>query len=100
MKNSHVPFGFSSIDSRSFVISILLSIVASGVVFPRAAHSNPRKVNVPAPQDVAAPPATAKKTTSGLASRVLEPGTGAYKGQKGAPQGTLVFDVELLEIQE
>ena len=31
---------------------------------------------MPAPQDVAAPPVTAKKTASGLASRVIEPGTG------------------------
>ena len=118
-----------------------------------------------APSDVAAPPADATTTDSGLASKVLEPGTGAdhpkatnrvtvhysgwttdgkmfdssvtrgqpatfalnqvipgwtegvqlmvvgekrrfwipealaYKGQQGAPQGMLVFDVELLEIQ-
>lgn len=31
---------------------------------------------VPAPPDVAAPPANASKTSSGLASRVLKPGTG------------------------
>ncbi len=119
---------------------------------------------IPAPPDVAAPPADAEKTKSGLASKVLEPGDGgerpeasdtvkvnytgwttdgkmfdssitrgqparfrlggvipgwteglqlmskgekrrfwipeelAYKGRKGAPQGMLVFDVELLEI--
>jgi len=118
-----------------------------------------------APSDVAAPPEDAETTASGLASKVLEPGTGtvhptatnrvtvhytgwttdgkmfdssvtrgqpatfalnqvipgwtegvqlmvtgekrrfwipeaiAYKGQQGAPQGMLVFDVELLEIQ-
>lgn len=123
---------------------------------------------LPAPPDVAAPPADAEKTASGLASKVLSPGKGAehprawdevtvnytgwttdgkmfdsslvaripgqevkpatfrlnavipgwtegvqlmtegekrrfwipedlaYKGQMGAPQGTLVFDVELL----
>jgi FKBP-type peptidyl-prolyl cis-trans isomerase len=119
----------------------------------------------PAPEDVAAPPQTAEKTASGLASRVLKPGTGtvhptatstvkvhytgwttdgkmfdssvmrgepttfplnrviagwteglqlmvagekrrlwipeelAYKGRAGAPQGMLVFDVELLEVK-
>lgn len=120
---------------------------------------------IQAPPDVAAPPADAEKTESGLASKVLQPGTGdkhpgpedtvtvhytgwttdgkmfdssvvrgqpanfplnrvipgwtegvqlmvvgekrrfwipeelAYKGRPG-PQGTLVFDVELLEIRE
>jgi len=119
----------------------------------------------PAPADVAAPPADAEKTASGLASKVLKPGTGtehptksstvtvhysgwttdgkmfdssvvrgqpatfplnrvipgwteglqlmvvgeqrrlwipealAYKGTQGAPQGMLVFDVELLSIE-
>ena len=118
----------------------------------------------PAPADVAAPPADAQRTSSGLISKVLTPGTGtrhpkatsivkvhytgwttdgkmfdsshsrgvpsnfnlqkvipgwtegiqlmtegesrriwvpeklAYRGQHGFPQGTLVFDVELLEI--
>jgi peptidylprolyl isomerase len=32
--------------------------------------------DIPAPQDVAAPPAEAKKTATGLASRVLQAGTG------------------------
>ena len=32
---------------------------------------------IPAPSDVAAPPADATTTPSGLASRVLQPGTGA-----------------------
>src|SRR5262245_2901121 len=31
---------------------------------------------IPAPPDVAAPPKDAKKTASGLASKVLQPGTG------------------------
>jgi len=118
-----------------------------------------------APADVAAPPADAETTASGLASKVIQPGTGAdhpkatsrvtvhytgwttdgkmfdssvtrgqpatfalnqvipgwtegvqlmvvgekrrfwipedlaYAGQPGAPQGMLVFDVELIEIQ-
>ncbi len=119
---------------------------------------------VPTPPDVAGPPGDAEKTASGLASKVIEPGTGkahpsaqsvvevhysgwttdgkmfdsshkrgrpakfplnrvipgwtegvqlmvegekrrfwipedlAYKGRPGAPQGMLVFDVELLHI--
>ena len=121
---------------------------------------------IPAPEDVAAPPADAKKTKSGLASKLLSPGKGkekphawdqvtvqysgwttdgvlfdsslkrteptkftldkvipgwteglqlmsvgekrrfwipeelAYKGRPGAPQGMLVFDVELLSIDK
>ena len=120
---------------------------------------------IPAPTDVAAPPADAVKTSSGLATKVLRPGTGtqhprassrvnvhysgwttdgrmfdssvarnepisfglnqvipgwtegvqlmvegeqrrlwipenlAYGGQRGAPQGMLVFDVELIRIE-
>ena len=120
---------------------------------------------IPAPPDVAAPPADAVTTASGLATRVLTPGTGsnhpransrvnvhysgwttdgemfdssvardepisfglnqvipgwtegvqlmvegetrrlwipeklAYGGQRGAPQGMLVFDVELIKIE-
>jgi peptidylprolyl isomerase len=120
---------------------------------------------VPAPPDVAAPPADASTTSSGLATKVITPGRGtqhpratsrvkvhysgwttdgqmfdssvarnepisfglnqviagwtegvqlmvegetrrlwipeqlAYKGQRGAPQGMLVFDVELIKIE-
>ena len=130
-----------------------------------AAQGAAAQGDIPAPADVAAPPADAEKTASGLASKVLEKGTGtdrprasddvkvhytgwttdgkmfdssvkrgepttfglgnvipgwtegvqlmavgekrrfwipeelAYKGRPGAPQGMLVFDVELLEIQ-
>jgi FKBP-type peptidyl-prolyl cis-trans isomerase len=121
---------------------------------------------IPAPPDVAAPPADAEKTSSGLSSKVIEKGTGskrpkaedavtvhytgwttdgkmfdssqkrgqpitfplnqvipgwtegvglmvegekrrlwipeelAYKGRPGSPQGMLVFDVELIRINE
>jgi peptidylprolyl isomerase len=124
------------------------------------------EAEIPAPPDVAAPPADAEVTASGLASKVLKPGTGkehpaiddtvvvdytgwttdgkmfdssvsrgkpialrlrqvipgwteglqlmvvgekrrlwipeelAYKGAKGAPQGMLVFDIELHEIKK
>ena len=124
-----------------------------------------RTTPIPAPDDVAAPPAEAQKTESGLAYKVLKAGTGtahpsatsrvtvhytgwttdgamfdssvsrgqpatfplqgviagwteglqlmvkgektrfwipenlAYQGRSGAPQGMLVFDVELLDYQ-
>ena len=35
-----------------------------------------RRPRIPAPPDVAAPPADAAKTASGLATKVLKPGTG------------------------
>ena len=51
---------------RSFVFpAFLLFILAAGCTEP-----------IPAPADVAAPPADAERTASGLASRVLVAGTG------------------------
>ena len=41
-----------------------------------AAEVPPEPPGIPAPPDVAAPPADAQKTASGLASKVLQPGTG------------------------
>ena len=43
---------------------------------PRDVAATPPGGSVPAPEDVKAPPASAQKTKSGLASRVLKPGTG------------------------
>ena len=44
-----------------------------------ATVSAQNKTMIPAPPDVAAPPADASKTPSGLASRVLKPGTGTTR---------------------
>lgn len=129
----------------------------------RGTETMPR--TIPAPSDVSAPPSDATVSASGLATKVLEPGTGsehpransrvrvhysgwttdgqmfdssvarnepisfglnqvitgwtegvqlmvegekrrlwiperlAYGGQRGAPQGMLVFDVELIKIE-
>jgi len=43
------------------------------------AAAPPKPGDIPAPADVAAPPADAEKTASGLASKVLKPGTGTAK---------------------
>src|SRR3712207_6378824 len=43
---------------------------------PTTAAQAPAPGDIPAPPDVAAPPADAQKTPSGLASKVLTPGTG------------------------
>lgn len=140
-------------------------ITLAFVLIAAAASAQTRTLKViPPPADVAAPPADAAKTSSGLASKVIKPGTGkthpsktdrvtvhytgwttdgkmfdsstggqpitfplngvirgwtegvqlmvvgekrrfwipdtlAYKGQPSRPQGTLVFDVELIKIQ-
>ncbi|MFQ5700280.1 MAG: FKBP-type peptidyl-prolyl cis-trans isomerase [Acidobacteriota bacterium] len=139
----------------SFVVGLAALLLAPPFAAPAA---------IPAPPDVAAPPADASRTGSGLASKVLVKGAGtkhptahdvvkvhytgwttdgkmfdssvargqparfplnrviagwtegvqlmvegekrrfwipeklAYKGRQGAPQGMLVFDVELIEI--
>ena len=54
-----------------------LALAASLLVSapPRAA-AQPQGSTIPAPDDVKAPPATAQKTKSGIASRVIKPGTG------------------------
>jgi len=137
----------------------LVIMIGAAAAWPQTPASQ-----IPVPSDVAAPPADATTTKSGLASKVLKPGTGtihpgkeeivtldysgwtsdgkmfdssvarhrpvtvqvkrlipgfaegvelmvvgetrrlwipqslAYKGQSGKPQGTLVFDVTLVEL--
>ena len=59
-------------------IPVFLFVFASAslaVASPRTA-SAPAADPIPAPSDVAAPPADAQTTASGLASKVLAPGTG------------------------
>lgn len=143
-----------------FVVLILIAGVAA---CSREQTSQGTGASLPAPPDVAAPPAGSLRTISGLSTLVLQPGAGtrhprpsdrvtvhytgwttdgkmfesslssqpasfavsevipgwteglqlmvegekrrfwipealAYKGQAGAPQGMLVFDVELIKI--
>ena len=52
--------------------SVLLAVLFAATL---TAQTTTLKV-IPAPSDVAAPPADAKKTVSGLATKVLQPGTG------------------------
>ncbi|HKI00650.1 MAG TPA: FKBP-type peptidyl-prolyl cis-trans isomerase [Thermoanaerobaculia bacterium] len=154
--------------NRRFLPCIPASLLALSLSLPLGAAPQapaaPAAESLPAPADVAAPPADAQVTASGLASKVLSPGTGtehpaaadqvkahytgwttdgkmfdssvargrpivlplnrviagwteglqlmvvgekrrfwipaklAYEGKPDKPQGTLVFDVELLEI--
>jgi peptidylprolyl isomerase len=157
--------------SRSARLAALLLCLAAAPLVAAAAQQNVHKgpgpaKAIPAPPDVAAPPADAEVTPSGLASKLLKKGTGsehpgandsvkvhytgwttdgkmfdssvargkplvfplygvipgwregvqlmvkgekrrlwiparlAYDGVPDKPQGTLVFDVELLDIQK
>ena len=54
------------------IFSALAFALASGV----ASAQTPAPAKPPAPPDVAAPPADATKTASGLATKVITPGTG------------------------
>src|SRR5262245_60141847 len=51
----------------------LASVLGALLTLSATAHM---QSTIPAPPDVATPPANAAKTASGLASRVLKPGTG------------------------
>ncbi len=62
----------SALAGRVVHVAIALSLSCSG---PSSAPVDPDAV--PAPPDVAAPPAGADTTSSGLSSMVLEPGSGA-----------------------
>jgi len=59
----------------------------TGAAAPEAAKAGG---DIPAPTDVAAPPADAEKTKSGLASKVLQKGTGTRK-PKGADKVTVHY---------
>lgn len=146
-------------------VFVAVSLTACAQEYEEPMSPAPAPGAIPAPSDVAAAPADAQVTASGLASKVLKPGTGtmkptatslvlvhytgwttdgrmfdssvargepidfplnrvipgwteglqlmvvgekrrfwipsklAYDGAPGAPQGTLVFDVELLDFK-
>ncbi len=61
----------ASVTSAGETPSATASVLANAPTAPEPSVSA-----LPAPSDVAAPPADAKKTASGLASKVLTPGTG------------------------
>jgi FKBP-type peptidyl-prolyl cis-trans isomerase len=154
--------------SRYLVVLFALVLLVLGTPHPGLAlqQTQAQPAAVPAPPDVAAPPADAQKTPSGLYTKVIAPGTGtvrphatdkvtvnytgwtadgrmfdsttarskpstfqlnrvlpgwtegvqlmvvgetrrlwvpaklAFNGAAGRPQGTVVFDIELLSIEE
>jgi FKBP-type peptidyl-prolyl cis-trans isomerase len=151
--------------SALFLLAVLAAACAGiGCRGANEEGRRPERPSIPAPPDVSAPPADATRTPSGIASKVLKPGTGtrhprpnsevtvhytgwttdgkmfdssvirqepstfsldgvipgwtegvqmmvegesrrfwipaklAYEGMPDRPQGTLVFDIELLKI--
>lgn len=57
--------------------------LGAGLILTSISNTQPARAlfggkTIPAPADVAAPPADAEKTASGLASKVLTPGNGAW----------------------
>jgi peptidylprolyl isomerase len=61
------------LDMLRAAAALLLAAVASCSPAPEPAPSTPA---IPAPAEVAAPPANSLKTSSGLSTRILEKGTG------------------------
>ncbi len=65
---------------RSAALHCCTALLVMGVPFLAAAMQPPQApAPIPAPPDVAAPPKDAATTASGLASKVLQPGTGTAK---------------------
>jgi FKBP-type peptidyl-prolyl cis-trans isomerase len=64
------------VKSTLFATGLLLVTVAIGASTASAAAQASKPAPIPAPADVAAPPKDAKKTASGIASKVITPGKG------------------------
>ena len=64
--------------TRPILLPCLIVIVIAGCSSKKTetASTSPATPSIPAPPDVAAPPADAHRTPTGLASKVLKPGTG------------------------
>lgn len=86
--NSVRPLGDTKgvrVSSRRFVVVLALLVAVSGCTLkedpppPASTGSAAAPPALPAPPDVAAPPADALKTPSGLASKVLRVGLGEVK---------------------
>jgi peptidylprolyl isomerase len=60
-----------------FPLTAFIVVVVSAALFAQPRPTAPEQI--PAPPDVAKPPADAAKTASGLASKVLQPGSGTAK---------------------
>ena len=63
-------------EPRLFALVLTLAFAIGSTGCDRDGHKPPAGKSLPAPPDVAAPPAGSLKTTSGLSTMVLQPGTG------------------------
>ena len=63
-------------ERRILALLLMLLIAVSPAACGRDGPSHTSGASLPAPPDVAAPPAGSLKTTSGLSTLVLQPGTG------------------------
>ena len=70
------PAGNSNTTAPSATQAVSTRTVTSAATATAAPPDGPKPGDLPAPPDVAAAPADAQKTASGLASKVLTPGTG------------------------
>ena len=64
------------------MVFVFVGLLALGIPHPGSAQqqaAQPAVTSVPAPPDVAAVPADAQKSASGLAWKVITPGTGTVK---------------------
>ena len=57
-----------------FLSTLAIVLLLGGLALAKGGRQAPK--TIPAPSDVAAPPKDAQKTSSGLASKVIKPGTG------------------------
>ncbi len=64
------------IMKQRLVLALLIALAAASFGSAQTPASRPPAKEIPAPPDVAAPPADAEKTSSGLASKVIKPGKG------------------------
>jgi len=62
--------------TRTTHAAVVFALFLAGALATSVAGQTPKGEAPPAPPDVAAPPADAQRTASGLASKVLQPGTG------------------------
>ena len=68
------------VSQRQAVLFLFVGLLTFGAsALPLDARQAAKPAPLPAPPDVAAPPADAQKTTSGLATKVIQAGKGAAK---------------------
>jgi peptidylprolyl isomerase len=66
---------------KAALAALIASLALSSTVLSQTPPPRPEVKQIPAPPDVAAPPADAEKTPSGLASKVIKPGKGGEKAK-------------------